>query len=113
VETRRAKGVNGYDVVASSPALQGVVDALLAGTFSHGDNNRYKPIVDTLLGNDWFMVGSDFDAYRVAQANVSALWGRKKIWTEKSIVNSASMGWFSSDRTIRDYARDIWQLPVN
>jgi glycogen phosphorylase len=59
------------------------------------------------------LVASDFDAYRVAQNDVSALWGRKKIWTEKSIINSVSMGWFSSDRTIRDYARDIWQLPVN
>jgi glycogen phosphorylase len=113
VEARRAKGINGREVVAASQSLQGVLDALLAGTFSQGDNNRYKPIVDTLLGNDWFLVASDFDAYRAAQNNVSALWGKKKIWTEKSIINSVSMGWFSSDRTIRDYARDIWQLPVN
>jgi glycogen phosphorylase len=113
VEARRQKGINGREVVAASPALQGVVNSLLAGTFSHGDNDRYRPIVDTLLGNDWFLVASDFDAYRVAQNDVSKLWGQKKIWTEKSIINSVSMGWFSSDRTIRDYARDIWQLPVN
>jgi glycogen phosphorylase len=113
VEARRAKGVDGRQVIAASPSLQGVVEALLAGTFSQGDNTRYKPIVDALTGNDWFMVGSDFDAYRNAQNDVSSLWGRKKIWTEKSIINSVSMGWFSSDRTIRDYARDIWQLPVN
>jgi glycogen phosphorylase len=113
VETRRAKGVDGREVVASSQSLQGVVNGLLAGTFSQGDTTRYKPIVDALLGNDWFMVGSDFDAYRTAQNNVSTLWGRKKLWTEKSIINSTSMGWFSSDRTIRDYAREIWQLPVS
>jgi glycogen phosphorylase len=113
VEARRAKGINGRDVVAASQSLQGVVNALLAGTFSHGDNDRYKPIVDTLLGNDWFLVASDFDAYRTSQNSVSKLWGQKKLWTEKSIINSVSMGWFSSDRTIRDYARDIWQLPVN
>jgi glycogen phosphorylase len=113
VEARRAKGINGRDVVAASQSLQGVVNALLAGTFSHGDNDRYKPIVDTLVGNDWFLVASDFDAYRTSQNSVSKLWGQKKLWTEKSIINSVSMGWFSSDRTIRDYARDIWQLPVN
>ncbi len=113
VEARRAKGINGREVVAASQSLQGVVNALLAGTFSHGDNDRYKPIVDTLLGNDWFLVASDFDAYRTSQNSVSKLWGQKKLWTEKSIINSVSMGWFSSDRTIRDYARDIWQLPVN
>ena len=113
VDERRAKGVNGRDVVASSPALQGVVDALLAGTFSHGDGDRYRPIVDSLYGNDWFMVASDFDAYTKCQNAVSKLWSDKKRWTEKAIINSVSMGWFSSDRTIRDYARDIWGIPVN
>jgi glycogen phosphorylase len=113
VEERRAKGVNGRDVVAASPALQGVVDALLAGTFSHGDGERYRPIVDSLLGNDWFMVASDFDSYAACQNTVSKLWSDKKRWTQKAIINSVNMGWFSSDRTIRDYARDIWGLPVN
>ena len=56
---------------------------------------------------------SDFDAYAKAQDNVAKLWADKKRWTEKAIINSVSMGWFSSDRTIRDYARDIWGLPVN
>jgi glycogen phosphorylase len=113
VEARRAKGIIGREVVASSQSLQGVVDALLAGTFSQGDQDRYKPIVDSLTGNDWFLVATDFEAYRVAQNEVANLWGRRKLWAEKSIINSVSMGWFSSDRTIRDYARDIWQLPVN
>jgi glycogen phosphorylase len=113
VEARRAKGIIGHEVVASSLALQGVVNALLAGTFSQGDQGRYKPIVDSLLGNDWFLVASDFDAYAAEQQKVSDLWAYKKRWTQKAIINSVSMGWFSSDRTIRDYAREIWQLPVN
>jgi glycogen phosphorylase len=113
VEERRAKGVDGRAVVAASPALQGVVNALLAGTFSHGDGERYKPIVDALLGNDWFMVATDFDAYANCQRSVGKLWSDKKRWTQDAIINSVSMGWFSSDRTIRDYARDIWKLPVN
>jgi glycogen phosphorylase len=113
VDARRARGVDGRQVVAASPALQGVLDALLSGTFSQGDRERYKPIVDSLLGNDWFMVASDFDAYVKAQQNVSKLWSEKKRWTTTAIINSVSMGWFSSDRTIRDYARDVWKLPVN
>jgi glycogen phosphorylase len=113
VEERRSKGVNGRAVVAASPALQGVVDSLLAGVFSHGDGERYRPIVDALLGNDWFMVASDFDSYAQCQNKVDLLWADKKRWTEAAIINSVSMGWFSSDRTIRDYARDIWNVPVN
>jgi starch phosphorylase len=113
VDERRAKGVDGRAVVAGSPALQGVVDALLAGVFSQGDTARYKPIVDALLGNDWFMVASDFDTYAQAQGDVDKLWFDRKRWTETAIINSVNMGWFSSDRTIRDYARDIWNVPVN
>jgi glycogen phosphorylase len=113
VDIRRAKGINGRSVVESSPALMGVVNALLAGSFSQGDHDRYKPIVDSLMGNDYFLVGTDFDSYVQAQQNVSNLWLTRKRWTEKAIINSVSMGWFSSDRTIRDYARDIWKLPVN
>jgi glycogen phosphorylase len=113
VEARRAKGIDGRSIVESSSALTGVLNALSAGTFSQGDHDRYRPIVDSLLGNDWFLVGSDFDAYAQCQQKVSNLWAEKKRWTEKAIINSVSMGWFSSDRTIRDYARDIWKLPVN
>jgi glycogen phosphorylase len=113
VAQRQTQGVNGREVVASSPALQGVVDSLLAGVFSHGDGERFRPIVDALYGNDWFMVASDFDAYAVAQSSVDKLWADKKRWTEVAIINSVNMGWFSSDRTIRDYAREIWNIPVN
>jgi glycogen phosphorylase len=112
VEQHRANGVNGRAIVEASPALKDVLDSLSAGTFSQGDRDRYKPIVDALTGNDWFMVASDFDAYAEAQRSVSNLWHDKKLWTEKAIINSVSMGWFSSDRTIRDYARDIWMVPA-
>lgn len=112
VEVRRRNGINGRAVVESSPALKDVVESLLQGAFSQGDTNRYRPIVDSLLGNDWFLVGTDFDSYAAAQADVAKLWHNEKDWTEKAILNSVSMGWFSSDRTIRDYARDIWGVPA-
>ncbi len=108
VEVRRRNGINGRAVVESSPALKDVVESLLQGAFSQGDTTRYRPIVDSLLGNDWFLVGTDFDSYAASQADVAKLWHNEKDWTEKAILNSVSMGWFSSDRTIREYARDIW-----
>ena len=112
VEVRRRNGVSGRAVVDASPALKDVVESLLQGVFSHGDTTLYRPIVDSLLGNDWFMVGTDFDAYAAAQAKVAKLWHKEKDWTQKAILNSVSMGWFSSDRTIREYAKEIWNVPV-
>ena len=112
VEARRREVVDGRAVVAASPALSDVVETLQEGSFSQGDTSRYQPIIDALLGNDWFMVASDFDAYVKTQQNVSTLWRNEKDWTRTAILNSVRMGWFSSDRTIRDYAREIWQVPV-
>ncbi len=112
VEARRAKGIDGRAVVESSLELQGVLNALSSGNYSQGDTSRYRPIVDSILSGDWFMVGQDFDAYANAQRQVDRLWQRPKDWTRTAILNSVSMGWFSADRTIRDYARDIWNVPV-
>jgi starch phosphorylase len=58
------------------------------------------------------MVAADFEAYAAAQSQVAAVWRTKQDWTEKTILNTVNMGWFSSDRTIKEYARDIWHVPV-
>ena len=113
VEERRRLGVNGRDVVEKSAALKDTVEFLLQGNLSQDDGSRYRPIVDSLLSNDYFMVATDFDAYAASQADVSALWMKEKDWTRKAILNSLNMGWFSSDRTIRDYAREIWGVPAD
>lgn len=112
VEARRAGGHDAGGVIAATPDLKGVLDALTSGVFSPDDAGRYRPIVDSLYHGDWFMVAADFDAYARAQRSVDALWQRKQDWTERAILNTVSMGWFSSDRTIREYARDIWRVPV-
>jgi glycogen phosphorylase len=112
VEVRRKAGVDGQAVLEATPALKRVCEALLAGQFSNGDTMRYRTLVESLTHGDWFMVASDFASYATAQADVSALWAQPKDWTRKAILNTVSMGWFSSDRTIRDYARDIWTVPV-
>jgi len=112
VEARRRAGVNGRAVIEATPALKRVCEALLSGQYSDGDTMRYRPIVDSILNGDWFMVGSDYAAYAAAQENVAALWTKPDDWTHSAILNTVRMGWFSSDRTISDYARDIWNVPV-
>ena len=80
--------------------------------FSPGDSGLYRPIIDSLYHGDWFMVAADFDAYAKAQQDVDGIWRRTQDWTEKTILNTVNMGWFSSDRAIGEYARDIWNVPV-
>ncbi len=112
VEAKRRGGYDAGATIEATPDLKGVLDALASGVFSPTDTNRYRPIIDSLYHGDWFMVAADFDAYARAQRDTAALWRRTADWTEKAILNSVNMGWFSSDRTIREYARDIWNVPV-
>jgi len=112
VDAKRAAGLDGHALVESSPRLRAVLRTLSQGTFSKGDMSRYLPIIDSIYHGDWFMVGSDFDAYLAEQENVSKVWTKSKDWTHMAIQNSLNMGWFSSDRAIREYARDIWNVPT-
>ncbi len=103
---------NGAQFAGTSPRLKAALDSLAAGEFSPNDKDRYAPLVDALLGYDRYMVAADFDAYWDAQREVDALWRSPADWWHKSILNTARMGWFSSDRAIREYAHDIWRVPV-
>jgi len=64
--------------------------------------------VQGLYDHDWFMVAADFDGYAAAQRQVDSFWIDQKGWRAKAIRNIANVGWFSSDRTIAEYARQIW-----
>ena len=112
VEEKRRARVDGHAVVESSPALRAVLQALGQGVFSGGDANLYQPIINSIYNGDYFMVGSDFDDYALSQDKVSKLWQKQKDWTYQAIQNTLHMGWFSSDRTIREYAKEIWNVPV-
>jgi starch phosphorylase len=92
--------------------LQEVLDSLVAGEFSPDDPWRYAQLVEAWRGYDRYMVAADFDAYWNAQREVDRLWQSPKDWWRKSILNTAHMAWFSSDRTIREYAEDIWRVPA-
>jgi len=95
-----------------SPRLAAVLESLQDGTFSPDDPRRFSPIVESLLAHDRFMVAADFEAYWQAQRAVDALWRSPPDWWRMSILNTARMSWFSSDRAIREYAREIWHVPV-
>jgi starch phosphorylase len=104
---------NGYrpgDCYAANPVLKRVVDALCGGDFSGGDREVFRPIVHSLLGHDPFLTLADFQAYVDAQDRVDAAYRDRDAWTRMSILNTARCGFFSSDRSIREYCQDIWKV---
>ncbi|HME90126.1 MAG TPA: glycogen/starch/alpha-glucan phosphorylase, partial [Myxococcaceae bacterium] len=110
VEEKRRSRFTGRAAVKTSPRLGEILESLASGLFSPDDPNRYRVLVEDLLGEDRFMVAADFDAYWNAQRAVDAMWNEPERWWRASIMNTARMGSFSSDRTIRGYATDIWGL---
>jgi glycogen phosphorylase len=108
---RRTKGIDMSATIAASPLLREVLDELGSGVFSPDDPGRYRGLVDVLTHHDYFMVCADFDAYWNAQLQVDKMWRDKQRWWRSSIMNTARMGWFSSDRTIAEYAQEIWNAP--
>ncbi len=112
VEAKRRDGVGARDLVAASPMLSQVLEQVASGVFSPSEPDLYRDLVESLLDHDHFLVLSDFDAYAAAQAQVADRWKDQKAWRRSAILNTAHMGWFSSDRTIREYAREIWDVPV-
>jgi starch phosphorylase len=112
VAQRQQTGFTGAEAASSSPRLRRVLESLAAGEFSPEHPDRFASIVDAVRGYDRFMVAADFDSYWDAQRSVDALWRTPQAWWRASILNTARMAWFSSDRTIREYAREIWNVPV-
>ena len=110
VEDRRARGLHPRANIEADETLKAVLDAVRSGTFSPTDRQRYRGVVDNLTNSDWFLVTDDFTSYGKAQRAIDALWGLPTAWREKAILNVARMGWFSSDRTIREYSSEIWGL---
>ncbi len=78
------------------------------GVFSPGDPDRFGAIVEALNYNDHFLVAPDFDAYYECQRGVDEVWSNKSEWWRMAILNTARIDWFSSDRTISEYAAEIW-----
>ncbi|KIZ47406.1 MULTISPECIES: glycogen/starch/alpha-glucan phosphorylase [Rhodopseudomonas] len=112
VMARRAQGLDANDVVTSSPHLARAIRAIDAGVFSPDDPARFASIAHALRHLDHYMVSADFDSYFEAQRGIDARWRAGPAWTRAAILNVARMAWFSSDRTIREYADEIWNVPT-
>ncbi len=112
VAERRADGYAPRAVIEASPELGQAMAAISSGVFSPDDPGRYRALMDGLYASDWFMVAADFDAYAASQRKVDAVWRDSPDWQARAIRNVARVGWFSSDRTIRQYAEDIWNVPA-
>ena len=108
VAGRRHAGYRPVEAVEQSRELSQALTAIGSGVFSPDDKSRYAGLVGELYNEDRFMVCADFDAYARAQRAVDALWSSPSSWWSKAIHNTAGVGWFSSDRTIGEYASDIW-----
>jgi starch phosphorylase len=118
VQELRSSGYRPYDIYAQNSCLSEVLDFIASGSLVDGHPNLFRPIVDNLLWHDPFMVLADYQAYVDCQELVSKLWRDQEAWTRKSILNVARMGKFSSDRSIREYCSQVWQVkpvsvPVN
>ncbi|GAC1539133.1 MAG: glycogen/starch/alpha-glucan phosphorylase [Polyangiales bacterium] len=111
VELRKS----GYDPkarIASSPELKGAIDLIAAGFFSPEEPELHQPIVKSLTTDDTYLLCADFDAYLACQDAVDAAYRDPERWARMAIMNIAKSGKFSSDRTIREYAREIWGVEV-
>ncbi len=86
------------------------MDAIGNGDFSNGDRKLFRPLVDNLLDSDPYLLFADYRSYIDTQGQVDALYRNEEEWTRKSILNSTRMGFFSSDRAIKQYAAEIWNL---
>jgi starch phosphorylase len=113
VVVRRKQGLDAGDVIRRSSNLSRAIVSIENGEFSPDDRSRFESIGHALRHLDHYMVSADFDAYYEAQRGIDARWQVVPAWTRASILNVARMPWFSSDRTIREYAKDIWNVPVD
>jgi starch phosphorylase len=108
VAAHRRGGYEPRKIIEENPRLDAALAAIAKGSFSDGDTNRYKPLLDGIYTNDYFMLAADFGDYLARQRDVGAAFRDKRRWFRSAVLNTANVGWFSSDRTIRQYDRQIW-----
>jgi starch phosphorylase len=108
VAARKAAGYVPREVVEADPELRAVIERL--STLVPGDPDVFAPLVHSLIERDEFLVLADFRAYSDAQREVDRAWRDTAWWTRASILNTARCGFFSSDRAIHEYCRDLWRV---
>ncbi|POR44397.1 glycogen phosphorylase [Methylobacterium sp. V23] len=113
VQARMAESNYAEAAIAASPRLKAALDLIEAGGFSPEEPGRFGPIVDDLRHNDRYLLTVDFDDYWRVQRSVDQAWNDPKAWWRTAILNTARMAWFSSDRSMREYAEEIWRVRLS
>ena len=108
VRDRHHQGYQPGPIIEENELLTRVLREIGKGTFSGGDTERFRPLLDNLYHHDYFMITADFESYMERQHEVGATYRDPHRWFRSAILNTSNVGWFSSDRTIREYDRDIW-----
>jgi starch phosphorylase len=108
VENLRASGYDPRSYYESNKGLREAIDLIGAGFFSNGDRELFRPLVDSLLTRDEYMLLADYASYVDCQDRVSQAYLEPAKWTRMAILNAARVGRFSSDRSIREYCETIW-----
>jgi starch phosphorylase len=111
VQARKAHGYRPRDHYDADPRLREAIDQVAAGYFLPDQPDLFQPLVNNLLGCDPFMVLADFASYVACQDRVGTAYQNPEDWTRRSILNTARIGYFSSDRAIREYCERIWHVP--
>lgn len=110
-QMKNAESYSPWDVYNANREIREVLDLIASGFFSPRDPQLFEPIIHSLLHQgDKYFVLADLEAYTKARIEANKLYQNKKVWTDKAILNVARIGKFSSDRTINEYAREIWQI---
>ena len=110
VAARKQAGYSPRACYQADPELTAAVDALASGTLSGGDRDAVEPVISSLLNWDEYMVLADYRSYIDCHDRAGSIWADQERWSRMSILNTARSGFFSSDRTVRDYCSDIWHL---
>jgi starch phosphorylase len=112
VAQTKAAGYHPRAFYESNAELREAIDLIADGFFSNGDREVFRPLVDALLFHDDYLLLADYQSYVDCQGRVGEAYRDETGWTRMSILNVANVGRFSSDRSIRDYCRDIWNIPA-
>jgi len=110
VLAQKARGYRPRDIYETNPALREAIDLIAGGLFSNGESGLFQPLVDSLLDHDEYMLLADYQSYIDCQQRVSDAYRDQASWARMSILNSARVGRFSSDRSIREYCNSVWDV---
>lgn len=106
----QSDGYQPWNIYNNNAQLRQVIDLINSGLFSHGDTELFRPLTDTLIHHDPFLLLADYQSYIDCQAEVDTVYKDRALWNRMSILNVARMGKFSSDRSIQEYCDNIWKV---